>query len=343
MKRPAVLAHFLAIVVLCTLAAAQKYSITDLGVLGGNISNATSINDSGQVVGLSYINKQTAAFHAFLWTSSAGMHDLGTLGGTNSYGEAINDAGEVVGCADLNSSETHAYLWTQATGMQDLGTLGGPQSCAYGLNDNGQVVGYSTVTGNDDQHAFIWSASTGMQDLGVPASSNTFATSINDSGQAVGSYYDSATGYHAYLWTQTGGIVDLGNLGEEYATAGSINTYGEVVGRSSVEGDDTIAYMWTPQGGMRGLPIPPKYIDATAETVNSRGFIVGFTLNASGQQRATVWPTPTTVRDLNSVAVNSPIILQFANGVNRNGIIVGEGRLKVNAAEAHAFLATPTK
>jgi probable HAF family extracellular repeat protein len=342
MNRSTVLFCLLTILLLAALAAAQTYTVTDLGVLGGNISNATSVNDSGQVVGLSYINKQTSVFHAFLWTSTAGMQDLGTFGGYNSYGEAINNAGQVVGCADLSPSETHAYLWTQATGLQDLGTLGGPLSCAYGLNDNGQVVGYSTVTGNDDQHAFIWSASTGMQDLGVPASSNTFANSINDSGQAVGTYY-SSTGYHAYLWTQTGGIVDLGNLGEDYATAGSINSYGEVVGRSSVEGDDTIAYLWTPQGGMRGLPIPAKYVDATANAVSSRGVIVGFTLNPAIQQRATVWPNPTTVHDLNSVAVNSPIIMEMANGVNRNGQIAGVGRLKVNAAETHAFLATPTE
>ena len=343
MKSSAILAHALALMILCTFASAQKYTVTDLGVLGGNISNATSINDSGQVAGLSYINKQTSVYHAFLWTSSTGMQDLGTLGGYNSYGYGINAAGQVVGCADLNTSQTHAFLWTASTGMQDLGTLGGPQSCAFGVNDNGQVVGYSTLTGNLDQHAFIWSASTGMQDLGVPASSNTFAASINDSGQVAGSYYSGTTGYHAFLWTQTGGIVDLGNLGEEYATAGSINSFGEVVGRSSAFGDDTIAYIWTPQGGMRGLPIPAKYVDATANAVNSKGLVVGFTLNPAIQQRATVWPTPTTVHDMNSVAVNSPIIMEMANGVNRSGLIAGVGRLKVNAAEAHAFLATPVQ
>jgi uncharacterized membrane protein len=94
---------------------------------------------------------------------------------------------------------------------------------------------------------------------------------------------------------------------------------------------------------MRGLPSPAKSVDATANAVSSRGVIVGFVVNQSAQQRAAIWPNPTTAHDLNTLTVNSSIILLMANGVNRSGQIVGVGRLKVNAAEAHAFLATPTK
>lgn len=332
------------LVLSCTVAAAQTYTITDLGVIGGNISNATAINDSGQVVGSSYINKQTAVYHAFLWTQSGGLLDLGTLGGNNSYGEAINSAGQVVGCADVSPSNLvpgHAFLWTQSGGMQDLGTLGNG-SCALGINNVGQVVGVSTVNSNVDYHVFVWTAATGMLDIGVPVSSATTGASINDKGEVVGTFYDSSTGYHAFLWTQSGGVQDLGNLGQPYATGASINAFGEVVGRSEAVPGTTLAYLWTPQGGMRALPTPAKYIDATANAVSSRGVIVGFTLNATIQQRATVWPNPTTVRDLNQVSVNSPIILAMANGINRSGQIVGIGRLKSNAALAHAFLATPS-
>jgi probable HAF family extracellular repeat protein len=344
MRIPSAPFRLVIMLVLCAaLAIAQKYTVTDLGVLGGHGSNAFAVNDSGVVVGASQTSNQNSLQHAFVWTAATGMQDIGTLGGDNSSAYGINKAGQVVGCADVNSTTQHAFLWTQSGGMQDLGSLGGMTSCAVGINDNGQVVGYSTVTSNADAHAFIWTASTGLQDMGVPVSGSTIASSINNSGTAVGSYYSGTTGYHAFEWTQSGGVQDLGNLGQPYATAGSINAYGEVVGRSEAVPNTTVAYLWTPQGGMRGLPTPKTYIDATANAVSSRGVIVGFTLTASAEQRATVWPTPTTVHDMNGFTVNSTIILEMANGVNRSGQIVGVGRLKSYAALAHAFLATPTK
>ncbi len=93
---------------------------------------------------------------------------------------------------------------------------------------------------------------------------------------------------------------------------------------------------------MRALPIPNTYIDTTANAVSSQGVIVGYALNPEVQQRALLWPTPTTVNDLNRIT-NTPLFLLMANGVNRSGQIAGVGRLKANAAETHAFLATPVQ
>jgi probable HAF family extracellular repeat protein len=348
MKIPSALLRVVAFLILCSaISGAQTYTVTDLGTIGGNLSYASAVNDSGQVVGSSYITKQNAIYHAFIWTAATGLQDLGTLGGNNSYALAINNAGQVVGCADVSPSifiPGHAFLWTQATGMQDLGTLGGG-SCALGINDAGQVVGLSTVSTNVDNHAFIWSAPTGMQDLGVPVSSNTFAASINNSGTVVGTYYSSTGGNHAFLWTQSGGVQDLGNLGIQEASAGGINDFGEAVGSSEVlpgSADLYAGFRWTTSGGLKRLPSPYPKSDATASAVSATGEIVGFALNSKIQQRATVWLTPSNVHDLNSLTVNSPMILVMAKGVNNVGQLVGVGRNKTNAALAHAFLATPT-
>ena len=59
--------------------AETQFTITDLGTLGGSISYAYGINDSGQVAGWSYL-AGNSAWHAFLYDGTV-MKDLGTLGG----------------------------------------------------------------------------------------------------------------------------------------------------------------------------------------------------------------------------------------------------------------------
>lgn len=71
-------------------------SIVDLGTLGGVGyeyigSEATGVNDSGQVVGSSYVPDGT--FYGFLYSGGT-MSDLGTLpGGSESVATGINDSG----------------------------------------------------------------------------------------------------------------------------------------------------------------------------------------------------------------------------------------------------------
>src|ERR1700710_2412041 len=88
---------------LCQLAQANQHAffwssstgMVDLGTLGGANSLALGINNSGEVVGYSFLADNVTK-HAFTWTAATGMVDIGTLpGGGAIEAEAVNDAGDV--------------------------------------------------------------------------------------------------------------------------------------------------------------------------------------------------------------------------------------------------------
>jgi probable HAF family extracellular repeat protein len=81
-----------------------KYTVIDLGTLGGSYSAAWGINDSGQVIG----NGLTSGgdTHAFLYSGGV-MADLGTLGGNISAASGINASGQSWGTAATWSGTQH--------------------------------------------------------------------------------------------------------------------------------------------------------------------------------------------------------------------------------------------
>jgi probable HAF family extracellular repeat protein len=106
--------------------------------LPGAGSDATSINNAGQVVG--YIHGGREAVE---WVNGQ-LIDLG--GPPESAAEAINDAGQVAGGGSVNGVGV-ALEWSGGQ-VIDLGGLpGSTYSLATAINDAGQVAGYSIVGG----------------------------------------------------------------------------------------------------------------------------------------------------------------------------------------------------
>jgi probable HAF family extracellular repeat protein len=182
---------------------AQKYTVTDLGTLGGIQSVGIDINQSGDVTGSSGLTCQGCYSHAFLYRNGK-MQDLGTLGtGSVSEGYGIS-GGEMEGkwkrergekvqvtgyshilpCSGSDCGPVHAFLYSNGT-MQDLGTLpSGTQSEGFAVNSDGQVTGWADVSDKQrtffTQHAFLYSDSK-MQDLGtLPGGTVSFGLGIND-------------------------------------------------------------------------------------------------------------------------------------------------------------------
>src|SRR6266496_1868974 len=151
------------------------------GVLQGYflmLRRAVSINDLGQVVGISgdcfIAVGNSSARHAVLWQNGVPI-DLGNIGGDAwNTPTMINNQGTIIGFANTLpglARTFHAFIWTPADGMKDLGTLPGVcgtnacndfRSEALGINEKGQIVGLSRGNPPPDGNApflfraFVW-------------------------------------------------------------------------------------------------------------------------------------------------------------------------------------------
>lgn len=81
-----------------TAAAELRYTITDLGTLGGSTSIGTGINASGQVTGTTDTRMSTSdrRAHAFVTNSNGQMIDLAPAS-VLSTGRGVNASGQVTG------------------------------------------------------------------------------------------------------------------------------------------------------------------------------------------------------------------------------------------------------
>src|ERR671913_2303262 len=109
------------VLLICASPAAQtpsapKYTITDLGTLGGTFSYGSAINTVGQVTGWA---QTSTAQHAFLAIPGSAMLDLNELIPSGSGcelmdGTAIKDKGQITGSGIING-QRHAFLLTPVT------------------------------------------------------------------------------------------------------------------------------------------------------------------------------------------------------------------------------------
>ena len=115
----------------------------DLGTLGGLLSVAYGINNSGQIVGYSLTAQGQE--HAFL-DSDGSMRDLGTLGGTRSEAFSVNERGQIVGSSSVAADVAfHGFLYSDGS-MTDLNSLVDESGAGYlihtgtSINNAGQIA-----------------------------------------------------------------------------------------------------------------------------------------------------------------------------------------------------------
>jgi probable HAF family extracellular repeat protein len=302
-------------------AAATSYTITDLGSLGGQVTDATAINASGQVTGASELNKKVEVYHAFLW-SDGKMTDLGTLGGADSKGLAINGSGEVAGWALVRGDTFDAASWTASK----VTALPGLNTQATGINDSGQIIG--GISG-----VFVVTGGT-QTFLPVPAGFIVCEpVAINNNGQVLGNceVQNQVNDWHGTVWTN-GTPTVLPTLGGTLATsttalplAAAINNNGQVTGTAVTSSGALDGFLWS-DGTMSDLG--PAFSPAA---INDNGVIVG------GQ----FVDSDGTLQNLNNlIPAGSGYQIQSATGINDNGQIVANA-IDTATGQQHALLLTP--
>lgn len=346
-----------------------RYTVKDLGTLGGTFAAAGGISNTGWVEGYSLLPGDNN-FHEFLWHKGV-MTDLGTLGGANSFSEyRPNDHGDAGGysetsfpdpngedfCAFGNQVICLPFLWHDGV-MTAQPTLGGNNGAGFGTNDLGDLAGTAenttleptcadTGTGQLFQYKpVIWRNGRVHKLPTFPGDPVGIAIAINNRGQAVGQTGPCGVeGFgltaHVLLW-QNGKATDLGNLGGTLNnTPQDINDRGQVTGLSDLPGDATFhAFLWQ-KGVMIDLGTLPGDVHSNGESININGEVVGRSADASFNGRPFVWRNGV-MTDLNTlIPANSSLYLLNATSNNDRGQIVGSA-LQLSTGEVHVFLATP--
>jgi probable HAF family extracellular repeat protein len=347
-----------------------RYSIVDLGTLGGVSSEAFGINNESWAAGVSNLQGDQSQ-HAFLWRHGK-LTDLGTLGGFNSgvlSAKPKDDRGEIAGVAESSAVDPLnenfcgfstnlvclGFLWRNGA-MTALPTLGGNNAQAFGVNSLGLVVGLAETTVHDtncvspqvlDWEAVIWGPQVGdIQELPpFPGDAVAAAISINDKGQVVGASapcgpVNPSNSAHAVLW-ENGFTRDLGSLGGTVNNVAlAINNQGQAVGFSNLPGDTTQhAFLWQ-NGVISDLGTLPGDVLSLASGINDRGQVVGGSCDINFNCKAVLWQSGM-IFDLNRlIASSSSLFLIFASDINSQGEIVGQA-FDQSSANTPAFIAVP--
>jgi probable HAF family extracellular repeat protein len=235
--------------------------MSDLGTLGGSESQATLLNDGGQVAGTSVT--ALGELHAFLWEDGR-MTDL-TVGGSDQpcYCYAaplgLNEHGQIVGgeARWVPSPPpgnpvliADAVLWEN--GAKTIIATGDEVSyyVPERINDRGEISGTHVPT---DSHgvtnAFFWREGT-LQEWNLGGSALK-TTAMNNDGQVVGEGRNAFGELHGFSWS-AGKLTVLGRF---FTSVADVNENGLMVGSANFDNQGVRAALWTPVG-----PAAPRMV-----------------------------------------------------------------------------------
>jgi uncharacterized membrane protein len=223
----------------------QYIPIAPDSILGINYSEATSINDRGDITG--QMIDENGFVHGFLVIDGV-VTILDVPGASDSFALGINDSRLVVGYWDLltdpldpNSSyqanlaftwKDGAFIDTQINFPGAVGAL--PGSALFGVNSRGDLSGVWLPDLNGIiEHGFVCpkTAPCFSYDAPAPGTFFTDGKGINDYGQIVGIYTTDADNFsHSYLMSGAK-FTSFDFPGSTGTDAFGINSAGQIVGK----------------------------------------------------------------------------------------------------------------
>ncbi len=291
------------------LCSPLRFTVTELPTLGGRTSDAYAINDKGQAVGEAQTRQRS--LHAVRWEDGR-VSDLGVPPGFfDSRARGINGKGDIVGSANHEAYDENgqAVLW-QNGHLRLLSVHGAAQSTAVGVNDAGEVVGsYSSV--ETDQGIYV-QASIGENPRPVIIRACAWQDGIE---QNLGVTADSST--------------------NAVSGASAVSNSGIVVGTRSLVNLPSYAIVWSGAGEV-------VLGQGTANAVNGRGMVSGYTIPLSGRSRHS-W-NPRACLWVNGKKHDLGLLPRYTSSMalalNDAGDVVGEEQRpgRGNSTERRAFL-----
>lgn len=234
---------FLSALSLSSFIGAIEYEIHDIGTLQTPYSQATAINNKGQILGWYYL-KTPSERHFFVRDPKGSFHEIpGAKDGLPIEWKYLTDDGIAYGIFAKNGDSECPILfkWDQQNGIVNLGELPGGISA---INNSGQILIRcikENLNGKTNYYTAIWKDGNLTKlkrlegDLGIEADSSV-GVDMNNSGDVVG-YSQVYLSYKNELYKQThatkwinGQAIDLHNEVPKsaHSSAIAINDLGEI-------------------------------------------------------------------------------------------------------------------
>lgn len=298
-----------------------RYTVTDLGTLGGTYSYGYGINNAGVVSGGAATQAETDGISqtAFLWDRDH-FFNLGTLGGIacpdcSSEAGGPNAKGE---SPILSETSEPAYMG------EDFCGFGTHRQCLGAIWKNGKMTALPSLRGGQNGQAY-WTNNqgqvVGFTENGTPDSTCSSSVPFQ------------VLRFEAVMWGPNGEVHELHPLkGDTVGFAFGINDKGEAVGATGVCSNTSLppvhpagahAVLWEKDGTPTDLGSLAGLAPNVAGSINNLGQVVGTSPFSDGTIHTFLWTRTTGMQDLGTLPGAVVTVAPCCHTINDNGQVAG--------------------